>query len=370
MKKLRVGVLFGGRSGEHEVSLMSAKEVIAAMDPNKYEIIPIGITKQGQWLLASPETLNLLNKQHPAISLLPEPSHQGLLPVTNSSIEDAKQELHHLDVIFPLIHGTYGEDGCIQGLLELANIPYVGAGVLGSALGMDKVLLKTVFKEAGLSIADFQWTTRKKWRQDPQAVQAEVETKLHYPLFIKPANLGSSVGISKVKSSAEFAAAMDFAAKFDRKIIIESGVPHAREVEISVLGNDDIRVSVPGEIFPSREFYDYAAKYLDNASKLQIPAELPAEVTAQLQEMAKKAYIAIGCEGLARIDFLINAKTLEVFISEINTLPGFTQVSMYPKMWEHSGLTYQALIDTLIQLALERHQDIQENVTSFEVSES
>ncbi|MBI5448465.1 MAG: D-alanine--D-alanine ligase [Gammaproteobacteria bacterium] len=365
MKKLRIGVIFGGRSGEHEISLLSAKEVIAAMDPNKYEVIPIGISKRGEWLLTSPENLHSLNQTHALVSLLPDPSHQALLPVSGTSIQCA-HDTHQLDVIFPLIHGTYGEDGCIQGLLELANLPYVGAGVLGSALGMDKVLMKTVFKQAGLPITDFQWTTRKQWQRDPIGVQKNIETNLNYPVFVKPANLGSSVGISKVKSAATLPAAMNLAAKYDRKIIIEAAVPHARDIEISVLGNAEPRVSVPGEIISCREFYDYTAKYLEE-SQLQIPANLPTALVEQIGNMAKTAFCVIGCEGLARIDFLINAKTSDVFVSEINTLPGFTRVSMYPKMWEQTGLSYAALIDTLIQLALERHQEIQENVTSFEI---
>lgn len=367
MKKIRVGVLFGGRSGEHEVSLRSAKEVIAAINPDKYEVVPIGVSKEGQWLLASPESFNLLNASHPSISLLPEPQQQGLLPITNNAVINGEQNRQHLDVVFPLIHGTYGEDGCIQGLLELANMPYVGAGVLGSALGMDKVLMKTVFQQAGLPVTDFTWTTRKKWRENPKKVQQQIEDVLTYPVFVKPANLGSSVGISKAKNSNELIAAIELAAKFDRKIIIEAGVPNAREIEVSVLGNHDPIASVPGEIFPSREFYDYAAKYLDDATKLQIPAELSKEVTTQLQDMAKQAFEVISCEGLARIDFLIDAKTLKVFVSEINTLPGFTQVSMYPKMWEKSGISYAELIDKLIELALERHKEVQENVTSFEI---
>lgn len=367
MKKIRVGVLFGGRSGEHEVSLKSAKEVIAAINPNKYEVVPIGVSKEGQWLLTNPESLHLLNDSHPSISLLPEPQQQGLLPINNNAVVDSKQSRHHLDVIFPLIHGTFGEDGCIQGLLELADIPYVGSGVLGSALGMDKVLMKVVFQQAGLPVADFVWTTRKKWRENPDKVQQQIEAKLHYPLFVKPANLGSSVGISKVNATNELIAAIELAAKFDRKIIIEAAVPNAREIEVSVLGNHNPVASVPGEIFPSREFYDYAAKYLDDSTKLQIPAELPAHITEKLQTMATHAFEVINCEGLARIDFLMNAKTLDVFISEINTLPGFTQVSMYPKLWEKSGISYEQLIDKLIELALERHKEVQENVTSFEI---
>ncbi len=367
MKKLRVGVLFGGRSGEHEISLLSAKEVIAAMDPKKYEVVPIGVTKQGKWVLTSPDTLGTLEKNHPTVSLLPEPSYQALLPLTNNNIISRNIPLHPIDVIFPLIHGTYGEDGCVQGLFELANIPYVGSGVLGSALGMDKVLMKALFQQAGLPITKFIWTTRKQWQNNPLSVRHQVEAQLTYPVFVKPANLGSSVGISKAKSAPELATAIHFAAKFDRKIIIEEAVPHAREIEVAVLGNHHPQVSVPGEIFPSREFYDYTAKYLDNTTTNQIPADLPATMVTQLQTMAKKAFETANGEGLARIDFLINRQTADIFVSEINTLPGFTQVSMYPKMWEKSGLSYTALIDELIQLALARHKEVQENITTFAI---
>jgi len=366
MKKIRVGILFGGRSGEHEVSLLSAKEVIAAIDQTRYDIIPIGITKQGEWLQAPIDSLNLLAKNNIPVSLLPDPQHQALLAVTATKNIDKTQTLQQLDVVFPLIHGTYGEDGCIQGLLELANIPYVGAGVLGSALGMDKVLMKTVLKQAGLPITDFYWTTRKQWRKNPEEIQDQIEKQLHYPLFVKPANLGSSVGISKVHTSVELPAAMSLACQFDRKIIIESGVPQAREIEVAVLGNDELIASIPGEIFPSREFYDYAAKYLDNNSRIQIPADLSESLAHQLQTMAKTAFRAINCEGLARVDFLINAENSAVYISELNTLPGFTRISMYPKMFEKSGISYAELINKLIQLAFERHKEVQENITSFE----
>ena|SRR3990167_3977190 len=364
MKKLRVGVLFGGRSGEHEISLMSAKEVLGALDPNKYEAIPIAVTKTGSWILSSPDALTKLADSSPTFSLLPEPMHQALLPLENKVITQNPTKLQPIDVIFPLIHGTYGEDGCVQGLLELANIPYVGSGVLGSALGMDKVIMKTVFRQGGLAIPDFIWCWRSQWQNNPDVIKKEIDTKLHYPIFVKPANLGSSVGISKVKSPDQLKAAMDLAAKYDRKIIIEAGIDGAREIEIAILGNQQPKASIAGEIFSANEFYDYDAKYLNDRSYTQIPADLPGSIVSKLQTLAIQAFQLINCEGLARVDFLMRKSDSAIFISEINTLPGFTQISMYPKLWEASGISYSNLIDKLIELALERHQDILKNSTS------
>lgn len=362
MKKLRVGVIFGGRSGEHDVSILSSKEVIAAIDASKYEVIPIGIDKEGRWFQTSPELLATAHTRQCPSFLLPEPGTRNFISLSKDGLINYLKEL---DVIFPLIHGSYGEDGCLQGLLELASIPYVGSGVLGSAVGMDKVMMKQLFRSVGLPVTDFISTTRYEWQKNPTAIQAKIESQLSYPLFIKPANLGSSVGISKVKTPKELAPAINMALAYDRKAIIENAVPHAREIEIAILGNENPKASVAGEIFPAREFYDYTAKYLDEKTALQIPAEIPDDLLAKMQEFAIQAFTSLGCEGLSRIDFLVNSKTLDVFVSEINTLPGFTQVSMYPKMWEKSGIPYTQLIDKLLQLALERHEDIKKNLTHF-----
>ncbi len=362
-QKLRVGVLFGGRSCEHQVSLMSARSVMAAMDRQRFEVVPIGITQDGHWLhLANATGLTddqpLPTQAGRAVSLLPEPGAQGLR-VTASG------EAIPFDVIFPLIHGTYGEDGTLQGLLELADIPYVGAGVLGSAVGMDKAVMKALFAHAGLPQAPYRVILRRDWYQDPYAVQTRCERALNYPLFIKPANLGSSVGISKVNRADEFAAAMQQAAQYDRKLIVEQGIEDAHEVEISVLGNDQPQVSVPGEIIPCHAFYDYAAKYLAGESRLLIPAPLPESVTARLQDYAVRAFQALDGAGLARIDCLVTRSDYQIFLIEANTLPGFTAISMYPKLWEASGLPYAQLIERLIEFALERHQERRQNQTRF-----
>lgn len=362
-QKLRVGVVFGGRSCEHQVSLMSARSVMAAMDRQRFEVVPIGITQDGHWLhmvdvtgLTDDQPLSAQAGQ--AVSLLPEPGAQGLRVI-------ASDDIIPLDVIFPLIHGTYGEDGTLQGLLELADIPYVGAGVLGSAVGMDKAVMKALFAHADLPQAPYRVILRRDWQYNPDAVQARCEQALNYPLFIKPANLGSSVGISKVNHADEFAAAMEQAAQYDRKLIVEQSIEDAHEVEISVLGNDQPRVSVPGEIIPCHGFYDYAAKYLAGESKLLIPAPLPESVTARLQDYAVRAFQTLDGAGLARIDCLITRSDYQIFLIEANTLPGFTAISMYPKLWEASGLPYAELIERLIEFALERHQEQRHNQTRF-----
>ncbi|MFO1349418.1 MAG: D-alanine--D-alanine ligase family protein [Gammaproteobacteria bacterium] len=365
--RIRVGVLFGGRSCEHEVSLLSAQSVIAAMDRDKFEVIPIGVTKQGQWVTLTDPRLThgkpVVPEAGTLVAMLPSPNQNSLMLLqANTRTAQAPQ----LDVIFPLIHGTFGEDGTVQGLFELAGIPYVGAGVLGSAVGMDKAAMKALFEQAGLPVSPYRVILRKRWRNAADAVLAECEATLPYPLFVKPANLGSSVGVHKVHGRAEFTPAMDGAAQYDRKIIVEAGVEDAREIEVSVLGNDEARASVPGEIFPSREFYDYNAKYIDNASRLEIPARLPAEVTARLQDYAVRAFHALDCAGMARVDFLVRRTDNAIFLLEANTIPGFTPISMYPKLWEASGIRYGELIEKLIDLALERHRDCQSNRTSYD----
>jgi len=341
MKKIRVGVIFGGRSGEHEVSLRSAESILKALDRNKYEVVPIGITHEGRWLAstnavamlpAKDQIQKVLTDGQP-ITLPAEPASQGIV-----------------DVIFPILHGTYGEDGTMQGFLELANVPYVGAGVLGSAIGMDKDVMKRLLREAGLPIVDY-WTVRKT---DLDAfLQAHISS-LPYPVFVKPANLGSSVGITKVHADEELPAALETAAQYDRKIVVEQGVD-AREIEISVLGNDDPVASLPGEIIPSREFYDYKAKYVDEDSRLLIPAPLEAIQTNDVQRLAIAAFKVLECSGMARVDLFLERITGKFYVNEINTLPGFTSISMYPKLWEASGIPYSELIDRLITLAIERH---------------
>ena len=392
MNKLRVGVLFGGRSGEHEVSLLSAASVVNAIDKNKYEVVPIGITKEGRWLTAGDAERLLAGQHHEerhlragdpdatpgaavlasgeAVVVPPEPVHRAIASLTPfqtdaTALRRATDRAINVDVIFPVLHGTFGEDGTIQGLLELADIPYVGAGVLGSAAGMDKDIMKALFRSAGLPIVKHVTILRSGWDADHKKAEKNVERELKYPMFVKPANLGSSVGISKARNRKELGPAIYEAAKFDRKIVIEQGVGgakhKAREIECSVLGNDRPQASVAGEIVPMKEFYDYAAKYLDEGSELIIPAKITKAEMKKVQELAIHAFQAVDCSGLARVDFLMDPKTRKLFVNEINTMPGFTAISMYPKLWAASGLSYPDLIDRLIQLGIERHRDKKKN---------
>ena len=389
MKKLRVGILFGGRSGEHEISLLSAASVFKAIDPNKYEVVPIGITKDGRWLTSSDAERLLHGKPlesdrqlragdpdtTPAAAVLqngesvvvpPEPHSTAMAPFqSHAPARRATDRAIDVDVIFPVLHGTFGEDGTIQGLLELADLPYVGAGVLGSAAGMDKDIMKSLFRAAGLPIVKHVTVLRSDWEASSKKVEKLVESKLKYPVFVKPANLGSSVGISKARDRKELGPAIDEAAKFDRKIVIEEGVGgkknKAREIEVSVLGNDKPEASVPGEIVPSAEFYDYSAKYLDEGSQLIIPAKLTKAETKKIQELAIAGFLAVDCSGLARVDFLMDPKSRKIYLNEINTMPGFTSISMYPKLWAASGVSYSQLIDRLIQLGLDRHAEKKRN---------
>lgn len=373
LKALRVGLIFGGRSGEHEVSLLSAQGVMNAIDKTKYQVVPIGITKEGRWL-ASGDPLKALSsgviaESNPAL-LLAEPSDRGLMRLEDLETERALSavQVSQLDVIFPILHGPYGEDGTVQGLLELAGIAYVGAGVAASAVGMDKVLFKGIMEARGLPVVPYVVILRKTWEREPDEVLARVEASLGYDCFVKPANLGSSVGISKAHDRAELRAALDDAARYDRKLLVEVAVD-AREIEVSVLGNDEPIASVPGEVVPSNEFYDYAAKYLDGESDLLIPAPIPNQTAEMIAQVAVEAYRAIDCAGMARIDFLLDRKTGRVYLNEVNTLPGFTPISMYPKLWEASGISYPELIDRLIQLALERHADKSRSLTEYQVPE-
>ncbi len=387
--KIRVGVLFGGRSGEHEVSLLSAASVLDNIDKKKYDVVPIGITKEGRWLTAA-HAERLLRGEHKegrhlragdpeatasaavlakgeGVLVPPQPSSDSnsLIPFDTAAVSHLSAQSIAVDVIFPVLHGTFGEDGTIQGLLELADIAYVGAGVLGSAAGMDKDVMKSLFKAAGLPIVKHVTVLRSQWEKDPIKVRKEIEKKLKYPVFVKPANLGSSVGISKVHDRSELDGAMYEAAKFDRKIVIEEGVGgkknKAREIECSVLGNDDPIASLPGEIVPSAEFYDYNAKYVDEGSKLLIPAKISKKKQKEVQQMAIAAFKAVDCSGLGRIDFLLDPKTEKIYLNEINTMPGFTAISMYPKLWAATGLSYPDLIGRLIQLGLERHAEKMKN---------
>jgi D-alanine-D-alanine ligase len=377
-KKLRVGILFGGRSGEHEVSLLSANSILKAIDQTKYEVVPIGITKQGQWLTSTEAQRLLTGNTKPTPVLLKSPKTKSIQLNASADLNQHSASLaQSLDVIFPVLHGTFGEDGTIQGLFELADIAYVGSGVLGSATGMDKSAMKQLFAAARLPQTPHINLIRSEWKADPKRCTKLIEKKLRYPVFVKPANLGSSVGISKVHDRSELAPAMDLAASYDRKLIIEQGVggPGAkpRELEVAVLGNDFPEASVVGEIVPGAEFYDYNAKYHSDASVPIIPANLSASESKQVRKMAIAAFRACDCAGLARVDFLMepaakakkNKKALpaRIYLNEINTMPGFTSISMYPKLWEATGVPYKQLIDRLITLALERHREKQQ--TSF-----
>jgi D-alanine-D-alanine ligase len=397
VKKLRVGVLFGGRSGEHEISLLSAASVLHAIDKTKYDVVPIGITKDGLWVTAAHAEALLEGKQQPralragdpnttssaavlaqgsAIVIPPVPaqtSPASMVPFQTGVTEMSRRWTDHsiqVDVIFPVLHGTFGEDGTIQGLLELADIAYVGAGVLGSACGMDKHIMKELFRSAGLPLVKHVTILRSDWEASPAKAQRLIESKLKYPVFVKPANLGSSVGISKVRKRAELAPAMKEAARYDRKLVIEQGVGgkkrKAREIECSVLGNDKPAASIAGEIVPATEFYDYDAKYLDEGSQLIIPAKLTKTQTKQVQQLAIQAFQAVDCSGPARVDFLMDPASGKFYVNEINTMPGFTAISMYPKLWAASGLSYPDLIDRLIQLGIDRHQEKKRNQYSRE----
>jgi len=365
-RKRRIGLIFGGRSGEHEVSLASARSVIANLDQEKYEVVPIAITKTGAWLLgADPQALLTTDQDAQpetttTVTLTGDPNVQRLIPLEGG---EQLRDNGALDVIFPAMHGTTGEDGALQGLLEMANVPYVGCGVLGSALGMDKEKMKMIFQNIGLPIVDHLVFRRHEWERSPEAVMDAIEQRLGYPTFIKPANLGSSVGINKAHNRADLEHAIDVAAEYDRKVIIEKGI-NCRELECAVLGNDEPIASVVGEVASSSEFFDYNAKYIDNRSEITIPAALPQAAAEEIRRQALQAFLALDLSGLARVDFFLEKETGQVYINEVNTLPGFTQISMYPMLWEASGIPYSELLDRLIELGIERHADQQRNRTS------
>jgi D-alanine-D-alanine ligase len=377
VKKLRVGVIYGGRSGEHEVSLASAAAVFQNLDPERYLPVAILIDKEGRWALPA---------RPPAISVAADVIHAGRKGISEPSAREAHLVAHPggdtlltidrrengavvsglgLDVVFPVLHGPYGEDGTVQGLLELANVPYVGAGVLASAVGMDKAAMKKVFAADHLPICDYEVVLTREWRRDERTIMNAIVARLGFPVFVKPANLGSSVGISKARHAVELRDAINLAAEFDRKVVVEAAVPKAREIECSVIGNDEPEASVPGEVVPSREFYDYQAKYLDSGSQLLIPAPLSKSLTEKVRELAIAAFRAIDGSGMARVDFLLAGETGLLYLNEVNTIPGFTTIGMYSKMWAASGLPFPALLDRLIGLALERHAEKQQRRTSM-----
>jgi D-alanine-D-alanine ligase len=386
-KKLRVGVLFGGRSGEHEVSLLSAASILKAIDRKKYDVVPIGITKEGHWLAAG-EATNLLEGDQSAVARrlragdpAATPSakllHEGiptLMAPEPAAVESSTGQMKRrltdkssgIDVVFPVLHGTFGEDGTIQGLFELAGIAYVGSGVLGSSAGMDKDVMKRLFAQAGLPIVKHVTVLRSQWEGSPRKIIAQIEAALKYPVFVKPANLGSSVGISKVHDRKELGPALEEAGKYDRKLVVEQGVGGkklpARELEVGVLGNDDPKASVVGEIIPGKEFYDYEAKYLSEGSVPVIPAKVTGAEAKRIREMAVAAFRACDLAGLARVDFLMEPDgKRRIFLNEVNTLPGFTQISMYPKLWDATGIPYTDLITRLIELALDRQKEKDRN---------
>lgn len=357
--KIRIGVIFGGRSGEHEVSLNSARSVMKALDPTRYEVVQIGITPNGQWLTGE-AMLALSAESGDAAATALVQSGSSETQISKLTAEDA------IDVVFPVLHGTFGEDGTVQGLLELAGVPYVGAGVVGSAVGMDKAIFKQVMTANHIPVLPWQLVLKSHWQTRPQAILAHLEETLTYPVFTKPANLGSSVGISKCRDRDELCSGLNEAARFDRRIIVEQGI-NARELEVSVLGNDDPIASIVGEVRPRRDFYDYVAKYVSDDSELLIPAPISKELASQVRAMAVQAYQAIDCAGLGRVDMLLDKDSGAVYLNEINTIPGFTQISMYPKLWEATGLSYPELLDKLVALALERFEEKEQLTHRFEV---
>lgn len=374
-KKLRVGVVFGGRSGEHEVSVRSARSVIETLDKNRYEVVPIAITKNGKWLspadssnLLPGETKQLLPNSMVKgasrdVAIIGDPSHQGLV-----SLDRESHRAQPLDVIFPVLHGTYGEDGTLQGLLEMAGVPYVGCGVLASACGMDKVTMKALFRDAGLPLCRYTWFLRSEWDREAEAILRRVSRQIGFPSFVKPANLGSSVGISKATDKKSLRSAIELAARYDRKVIVEEGLD-AREIECAVIGNDDPEASLPGEYVvhdPSASFLDYTEKYSSTGHvDFVVPAPLTKAQTARIRRMAVEAFKVVDGSGLARVDFFLRRDNNELLLNELNTLPGLTDVSGYPKMWEATGLPFSKVIDRLIELALERHREKERTVTSI-----
>jgi D-alanine-D-alanine ligase len=360
MEKMKIGILYGGRSGEHEVSLQSARSVMAALDRSRYDVVEIGITLQGEWLVGEGvmQALETRSGGGRRAALIAEPGPCRVWEIQNGKDrEEMRLKLfREVDVIFPVLHGTFGEDGTLQGLLEMAEVPYVGAGVLASSVAMDKALFKNLMRAHGIPVVDYMLCGRGEAAHELEDVIRRAEALAPYPLFTKPANLGSSVGIMRCNNRSDLMEGLAEAARFDRRVLIERGVD-AREIEVSVLGNERPEASTPGEVIPSREFYSYESKYVDGTSELLIPAPIPAETAAEARRMAVEAYQAIDGAGLSRVDFLLERTTGALYLSEINTMPGFTSISMYPKLWEAGGLSYPALLDRLVQLALDRHAE-------------
>lgn len=362
-KRLRVALLFGGKSTEHEVSLTSTVGILKHINQDKYYVLPVKISKRGRWLLLSDPTsldsVEGLARAEGVPVVIGDPEARGLFRIRKSSDRSPSDVFSYLpvDVAFPILHGTFGEDGTIQGLLSMADLPFVGAGVLASALGMDKIMMKQMFFQNELPSADFMWFLRKDWKTSAEAIQNGVKEEIGFPCFIKPANSGSSVGVFKVHNEKEFPELVNRAAEYDRKILVEKAID-ARELECSVLGNDKPEASVVGEIIASKEFYDYEAKYQSEESRSLIPADIPEKIANKVRQLAVKAFKAVDCAGMGRIDFLLERGSNHIFVNEINTIPGFTPISMYPKLWEASGISYTELIDRLIELALERHEDL------------
>jgi D-alanine-D-alanine ligase len=366
-EKIRVGVLFGGRSAEHEVSVTSARSVLESIDRDKYDVTMIGIDRDGKWLAASDATrlLALGRVEEGDLDTTPVAlDYAGRRELVTLDGKGKGEAGAQLDVIFPILHGPFGEDGTVQGLLELAGVAYVGAGVLGSAVGMDKDMARRVLRAEGVPQVEYASVLRSRWRAEPELVRHELERDLGYPMFVKPANLGSSVGITKAHNSTDFDLGMDEAARYDRKLVVEADVGDCREVEVAVLGYENPEMSVVGEVVPANEFYDYSAKYMDDDSELHIPARIRAETAEKVRQMARTVFLAVEASGLSRVDFFVSRDEEEhIYLNEINTMPGFTPISMYPKLWAASGIDYGQLIDRLIQLALERHKDRQDTTT-------
>ncbi|OWZ83622.1 D-alanine--D-alanine ligase family protein [Natranaerobius trueperi] len=363
MHKIKIGVIFGGKSGEHEVSLKSAKSVIYALDKNKFEIIPIGIKKDGTWI-SGEKPLEELEKgksfeENFSVTMMPDPTKKGLWKL------DPFEKFADIDVVFPVLHGTYGEDGTLQGFLELCDIPYVGSGVLGSSLAMDKVMMKQVLKNYGLKVANYQSFFRFEWESNHIKLIQQIESSIKYPMFVKPANLGSSVGISKANKRSELIEAINLATRYDMKCLVEEYIP-GKEIEISILGNQYPKASITGEIIPANEFYDYESKYLNDRSELLIPASISENLASSLQKAGIAAYQALECRGLCRVDFFVLEETQEVYINELNTMPGFTEISMYPKLWKNSGIPYSKLLSELVELAINHQKEKDKNLTEFQ----
>jgi D-alanine-D-alanine ligase len=365
--RLRVGVLFGGRSGEHDVSLHSARAVMAALQQAGHDVVPIGITREGRWLVGGDPHRALSSGDmggEQSVSMLPEPGGTGLVAVGGDHISQSRAAVGALDVLFPVLHGTYGEDGTVQGLFDLAAVPYAGAGVLGSALGMDKVVQKSLWRGLGLPVVDYLTLQRRELERDSEAVMDRIEQTFDYPCFTKPANLGSSVGVSKARNRTELHLGLQQAARYDAKLLVERGID-ARELECGVLGNDDPIASVVGEIVAGADFYDYRAKYVDSGSQAIIPADIDPDLARRVQRLAVEAFKAVNAAGLARVDFFLDRSNGQLYLNEINTMPGFTEISMYPKLWQASGVSFSELVTRIVELGIERFAERARNQTSF-----